>query len=347
VANQVRRWLRDWRQRHPVLFVVLILGVLLLVFLTVYLRDRIFIAIDSGEVGVQWSRFRGGTITARVYDEGLHVIVPWNTMNKYNLRFQIVAQTFKVLSAEGLEIEVETTVRFRPVPESMPFIHKHAGPDYVDVLLVPEMASIVREVIAKHTYHELYFEKRLDIAKLITKKLRRRMGITPQEQKRVAAVDDDDDDDDDTDDKKDPEKKARKKAAKAFPKDKDEDWLHIEGILLANIALPESLAGAIEEKLRQEQLMLEHDYVVQKEDKEDERRIIESQGIAEFYRITGGLSILKWKGLDATLSLASSPNAKLVIIGGGEAGGLPLILGPLSGGNPPVPPPVPAAVPPP
>ena len=37
--------------------------------------------------------------------------------------------------------------------------------------------------------------------------------------------------------------------------------------------------------------------------------------------------ILKDKGIEATLELAQSPNSKVVIVGGGDEGGLPLILG--------------------
>jgi len=33
------------------------------------------------------------------------------------------------------------------------------------------------------------------------------------------------------------------------------------------------------------------------------------------------------KGIDATLELANSPNSKVIIVGGSESGGLPMILG--------------------
>jgi len=38
-------------------------------------------------------------------------------------------------------------------------------------------------------------------------------------------------------------------------------------------------------------------------------------------------NILKDKGIEATLELANSPNSKVVIVGGSESGGLPMILG--------------------
>ena len=61
--------------------------------------------------------------------------------------------------------------------------------------------------------------------------------------------------------------------------------------------------------------------------KEAERKKIEAAGIAEFQTIvTTGISeqLLKWKGIEATMEIAKSPNAKVVIIGGEN--GLPIIL---------------------
>jgi prohibitin 2 len=85
--------------------------------------------------------------------------------------------------------------------------------------------------------------------------------------------------------------------------------------------------GAIERKLEEEQAMLRYDFTVGKEEKEKERKRIEAEGIRQFQEIvTGGISdrYLTWKGIDATLEVAKSPNSKIVIIGGKE--GLPLIL---------------------
>lgn len=342
MASTFRERSREWRERHGLTLVVLIL---LWLFLTVLLAQYIFYPIQSGQVGVQWSRFFGGTITDRIYDEGMHWIFPWNTMTLYNARFQDVQQTLDVLSKDGLTIEVEIEVRFRPVRQKIPMIHKHAGPDYINVLLLPEVASHVRQTIAGYTPDELYAENRLTIQNLILKKLKRRTGVTHEFRERrkvsgTAAA---------GDDKKDSDEKAEKKSTKEFEKDADQDWLHVQDVFIKNIKLPDLVAAAIESKLEQEQKMLEYDYILQKEEKEKQRKKIEAEGIAEFLRATGGLSILKWKGIDATLRLADSPNSKLVIIGSGEEGGMPLILGPLSAAAPqsqvlpPAPAPQPAA----
>jgi regulator of protease activity HflC (stomatin/prohibitin superfamily) len=64
-----------------------------------------------------------------------------------------------------------------------------------------------------------------------------------------------------------------------------------------------------------------------KERQEAERKRIEAQGIQDFQKIVSqGLTdqLLRWKGIEATRSLAESKNSKTIIVGGKD--GLPLIL---------------------
>lgn len=108
-----------------------------------------------------------------------------------------------------------------------------------------------------------------------------------------------------------------------------DNYLDLENVLIRNIQLPEMLMEAINRKLKQEQSALEYEFKILKEVKEAERKRIEAEGIEAFQRIvTKSINdkLLRWKGIEATLELAQSPNAKVVIVGGGKDG-LPLILG--------------------
>jgi regulator of protease activity HflC (stomatin/prohibitin superfamily) len=103
----------------------------------------------------------------------------------------------------------------------------------------------------------------------------------------------------------------------------------VEATPLRKIGLPPRLAQAIEEKLSAEQESQRMQFVLQKETQEAERKRIEAQGISDFQRIVSqGISdqLLRWKGIEATMEIARSANAKVVVIGAGEDG-LPLILG--------------------
>ena len=107
--------------------------------------------------------------------------------------------------------------------------------------------------------------------------------------------------------------------------------LHIElnDVLIREVKLPITLQEAIERKLKEEQESLQYEYRLIKERKEAERKVIEAQAKADANRILNASltdKILQDKGIEATLELASSENSKVVIVGGGEGGGLPLIL---------------------
>ena len=101
----------------------------------------------------------------------------------------------------------------------------------------------------------------------------------------------------------------------------------VQQVLLRNIGIPDQVRDAIEKKLAAEQNALAMQYVLQKETQEAERKRIEARGISDFQQIvTQGISdkLLAWKGIEATLEIAKSPNAKVVIIGNPQ-NGLPIV----------------------
>ncbi len=103
----------------------------------------------------------------------------------------------------------------------------------------------------------------------------------------------------------------------------------IEAVMLRNMDFPKSVTEAIERKLAMKQEAEKMKFVLEKEKLEAERKSVEAKGIAEFQRIVSeGINenLLRWKGIEATISLAESQNAKVVVVGSGKDG-LPLILG--------------------
>jgi regulator of protease activity HflC (stomatin/prohibitin superfamily) len=101
-----------------------------------------------------------------------------------------------------------------------------------------------------------------------------------------------------------------------------------EKILLRDLKLPPTLKTSIEAKQQADQQAQQMEFTLVKERQEAERKRIEARGIADFQTIvTQGISdkLLEWKGIEATLELAKSPNAKVVVVG--QKNGLPLILG--------------------
>lgn len=105
--------------------------------------------------------------------------------------------------------------------------------------------------------------------------------------------------------------------------------IEMRALLIRSINLPEQIKNAIENKLKQEQEALAYQFRLNREKSEAERKRLEAQGIADYNKIISASitnNILKQKGIDATLELSKSPNAKVVVVGSGDDG-LPLILG--------------------
>lgn len=109
----------------------------------------------------------------------------------------------------------------------------------------------------------------------------------------------------------------------------EDQYIQLNEILVRDVTLPPTIKDAIERKLRQEQESLEYEFRLVTAEKEADKVRIEAQGKADANRILSASltdKILQDKGIDATLKLAESPNAKVVVVGSGDDG-LPLILG--------------------
>lgn len=105
--------------------------------------------------------------------------------------------------------------------------------------------------------------------------------------------------------------------------------IEMKALLIRSINLPTDIKMAIESKLTREQEALAMKFINEKERLEADRKIIEAEGISSYNKIISASltdRILQQKGIDATLILANSANAKVVVIGSGKDG-LPLILG--------------------
>ncbi len=103
----------------------------------------------------------------------------------------------------------------------------------------------------------------------------------------------------------------------------------VENVLIRDVEIPAKISEAINFKLTADQEAQKMQFTIQKEKLEAERKRIEAQGIADFQKIvSAGItpSLLKWKGIEATLKISESQNTKVVIVGN-DAGSLPIILG--------------------
>ena len=132
-----------------------------------------FITLEPGQKGILFKKFSGGVDKNTIYDQGFHVIAPWNTMYVYDTRIQEKFEGMDVLSKNGLNITVDLSYRYKPIDEKIGYLHSEIGRDYADRIIAPEIRSATREVIGQYLPEELYSTKREAIQEEIFEKSRK------------------------------------------------------------------------------------------------------------------------------------------------------------------------------
>ena len=312
-ARAFRRFLR----RHFPSLTIMLLAVMLV---ATFLFPFIVITVPSGQVGVLWKRFnsydlycwcfvgRGTIVDPReLRDEGLHVIWPWDKLFLYNLRLQSRTQTYNAISKDGVVVNAQINMRYQLLHNYVGVLHKFIGPNYLYSVVDPEIGSRAREVISQYTAQEVYTSR-----EPIQDKIRQ------EAQKSLASH---------LNSLVQPE--AMEQPDPKHYNDFLQNSIQIIDTLVLSIELPPAIVAAINRQTQQFYEIQEFKYRVEREAQESTRKQVEANGIAAFQRIVGqGISesYLRWRGIEATLALAQSPNSKVVVIGSGKDG-LPIILG--------------------
>ncbi len=146
---------------------VLIIWLLILFCIFLFLFNRMVIIVRSGEGAVFYRLFFGGTVTTRVYGEGIHFIYPWDKLHIYNVRFQQVPHNFYVLTKHGLKVELFISIRYRPEYKLLGILHKNVGPDYLNTVVIPEIENVLRVLIGRLDAEEVYMTKESLIEKAL------------------------------------------------------------------------------------------------------------------------------------------------------------------------------------
>jgi regulator of protease activity HflC (stomatin/prohibitin superfamily) len=114
--------------------------------------------VDSGRAGVLWT-ILGGT-QPDVYGEGVHLIAPWNRLTRYDVRTQDRKEDLHILTNNGLSVNLEASIRFRPAREELPKLHAEIGPEFFEVIIAPVVRSEARKVGGRYSPEEIYSSKR-------------------------------------------------------------------------------------------------------------------------------------------------------------------------------------------
>lgn len=158
--KRVREWAAGVRDRSEAFVrrypLPLISFCLVMLLVLIFFFDRIVVSIRPGELGVLWRRLGAGTVTDRVYREGLHVILPFNKMYVYNVRKQKYSDTIDVLTLDGLTVKVQYSVRYYLDGDTLPLLHQRIGPDYVKTVVLPDVRAVIRTLFGQFKPEQIY-----------------------------------------------------------------------------------------------------------------------------------------------------------------------------------------------
>src|SRR3989338_5295266 len=152
-------------------------GVFLVVLLVLIFGSSFWTVVEAGETGVR-SFF--GKVRDEEFSSGFHLKNPLERITKMNIRTQdytmSVAQgegerygadAISALTKEGLAVDLDITVLYHLVEERASDVYRDIGLAYDEIVIRPQIRSVIREVIAQYEAKDIYSEKRQEAAQKI------------------------------------------------------------------------------------------------------------------------------------------------------------------------------------
>ena len=106
--------------------------IIITVIILIIVLAKSAVTIGSGEAGVLYKTFGDGVVTDEPpLGEGFHIVAPWNKVFIYEVRQQEIFENMKVLSSNGLEIQIDASAWYQPVYDDLGKLHQEKGENYL------------------------------------------------------------------------------------------------------------------------------------------------------------------------------------------------------------------------
>ena len=140
----------------------IILGIIAFI-VVMALSSSLFFKVSATERAVVFYPFGKGLDKENVVGPGTHMKAPWNDVYVYKVNEMSSEENMDMLDKNGLSIHIDVTVRYKPLPDRIGYIHEQFTTDYETVLVIPEVRSTVRQVMGRFTAEEIYSTKRAEV----------------------------------------------------------------------------------------------------------------------------------------------------------------------------------------
>jgi prohibitin 1 len=126
--------------------------------------------IPAGNVGVV-DFF--GTVSDKTLKAGINIVNPLARVIKFSIKTEELKETMDVPSKEGLTITLEVSVLYHLDAEKAADVYKTIGPNYMEVILEPQIRSVARNVTSAYDAKALYTSERDMLAQTILDDIRK------------------------------------------------------------------------------------------------------------------------------------------------------------------------------
>lgn len=131
------------------------------------LGNRIFKIIEATERAVIFKPLSSGLNKDKIFEPGLAVVAPWNTLIVYDISEQILEERMDMLDKKGLSITIDITLRYKPMNNRIGDLHEKFRGNYKENLVRPEFRAISRKVLGQYEAEEIFSTMRDEVAEKI------------------------------------------------------------------------------------------------------------------------------------------------------------------------------------
>ena len=122
----------------------------------VVLWPKITVKVPAGYLGVIFRPLGGGVIEDQIAYEGINIKWPWTIITNYSVQIQNHSINLEVLTADLMKTKVKVTFQYEVNPTTLPILHKYIGEKYLESIVVPEVISVTRGLIAGFRSDQAY-----------------------------------------------------------------------------------------------------------------------------------------------------------------------------------------------
>jgi len=117
-----------------------------------------------------------GNVSDNTLKPGVNLVNPMAKVEKMSIKTQELKELMSVPSKEGLSVDLEISLLFKLNSEMANEIYKTVGPNYSEIILMPQFRSVVRGVTARYEAKALYTASREKLSGEIITELENLVG---------------------------------------------------------------------------------------------------------------------------------------------------------------------------